>query len=233
MDKPSPFSTFSRPAIRAVVADDHPLVVWGIRKMLESHGIAVPATTGDINDIVPMLERTKPDILILDYYFESLRSSDGLRILQQIRQRKLSLQVILYSGATDPVTVISALRLGVRGFVSKSSSLTCLRDAIFAAAEGHLYVDADTERQLLQYNVGKYARQPDREVVLSRREEQVVSRLAAGLTLVEISQQFQRSIKTVSTQKRSAMRKLGATSDYSLIKAYNNINEMKGHRGEK
>ena len=61
----------------------------------------------------------------------------------------------------------------------------------------------------------------------------MVSRLAAGLTLVEISQQFQRSIKTVSTQKRSAMRKLGATSDYSLIKAYNNINEMKGHRGEK
>lgn len=205
--------------IRVAIADDHPVVLCGLKHVLTNFGFDVVSVVDSASDLGAALKGSRPDVLILDYQFGVEDAPDGLRLLRLALGSFPFLRVIVYSSITDVALVDVILNAGATGFVSKGGDSADLWSAVFCVMRGTVYVDPATSKRLLAYRD-----MPDevegRSLRLSVCEEEVVRLLSRGLSVSEVASALARSVKTVSSHKRSAMQKLGATSDFSLVRAY-------------
>src|SRR5712692_4048396 len=113
-----------RLAIRVLVADDHAIFRYGLRRLLESHDkLAIVGEASNGNECVKLLAKLKPDILLLDLH---MPDKDGLAVLEEVHRDSLPTRVIVLSDAEDDCTIIRAMRLGARGVVPKQSATNLL-----------------------------------------------------------------------------------------------------------
>jgi len=209
-----------------VVADDHPVVVTGIRKMLESvPDLIVTAAVVSIAQLFKALEEVACDVLICDYSFEVGDEPDGLRLLERIRRLYPQVRIILLTAHDDLAIVQRAMQLGVAGFLSKSSEeFSDLPSLVGRVMGGEKYLDAVTSKVLLQHVMNHNLPAPSLSALqLSDREMEVARLFVKGMSVTEIAQYTHRSIKTISTQKKKAMIKLGAANDVELINVFNQL----------
>ncbi|WP_322074688.1 response regulator transcription factor [Burkholderia cepacia] len=223
----------SMPLIRVAIADDHPVVVLGIRKMLDREdGIHVVATAGTVDAVIEGLDATDCDVLVCDYAFHG--ADDGLRLLERLRTRYPRLRIILLTMHDDTALIRRVLSIGVAGFFGKSSaSLDALPNAIRAVYAGATYLDPATAEKLESTAQGRAPGQHTyTPPILTRAEFEVVRQLVKGMSVTEIAQETHRSIKTISTQKMRAMDKLGARNDVELGDRFRRIAEDPGPGSE-
>ena len=154
------------------------------------------------------------DVQVLDYNMPGGRYGDGLVLLSHLRRRYRELRLVLYTMVDNPALLLAIVKQGTSGVVSKSDSLTHLVDAVHAAHGGRQYYSPTIKDMLLN---SMMVAEPNR---LTPREAEIVRLFCAGSTITEIAERLHRSVQTVSTQKRSAMRKLGVSRDVDLIKMY-------------
>lgn len=120
--------------IRILVVDDHPAMRAGLMSVLRAEPGFVPldAASGS-GDVEPALNRTRPDVVVLDYH---LPGDDGLVLCRRIKRQVPSPAVLLYSAYADASLMIPARLAGVDGLVSKAAPANELYDAIRRIARG-------------------------------------------------------------------------------------------------
>lgn len=212
--------------INVIVADDHPIVVMGVSRMIcELKELHLSATATMISELFELLEKKPCDILLCDYSFENDSEPDGFLLLDRIRRLYPNIKIILLTAYDDLAIVQRAMKIGVSGFLSKASNdIATLSTVIDSVLNGERYIDPVTSKVLIQHMVSNNSSSPMLSTAhLTARELEVVRMFARGMSVTDIAQHTDRSVKTISTQKKRAMMKLGAVNDVELINVFNSI----------
>lgn len=208
--------------MRIIISDDHPLVLMGLKALLQcqGEGLVVVGEARSTTELFSVLASQPCDLLITDFSMpDGQGADDGLGLLGSLRERFPMTPILVVTMVTNPALVRGMLALGVSGVLDKSSMVNELILAIRALRAGRTYLGEATRRRLKLASPGPGADTltggGDSEA-LSVREAEVLRLLAQGQTVTEIAHKSGRSVKTVSQQKRYAMRKLGLQSDSQL-----------------
>jgi DNA-binding NarL/FixJ family response regulator len=199
--------------LRVLVADDEPLIVTGIRTVLESAGdIEVVATAADGAAAVHAALRHRPDVALLDITMPVL---DGLDALAEIvRSLPDTRTVVLTSFGTEP-NLLRALRDGACGFVLKHCAPDELIRAVRAAHGGDAYLSPEVTRLVLGMvapTAGRRQAAVERLSALSPRETEIAGLVAEGLSNAEIARRTHMSEPTIKTYMSRLLTKLGCAN---------------------
>ncbi|SAK46917.1 LuxR family transcriptional regulator [Caballeronia temeraria] len=200
---------------RAIVADDHPVVVTGIRSLLERDGaIQVVATARDTLELAEAVDSTPCDLVFSDIGMRGIDGeSNSIPFLRRLSWQENRPKVIVLTMISQTRMLAGLVQLGVDGVVDKRDGLACLHDAISVAEAGGCFLSPCVQAAVSHLPTES----PARAGVLSRREWEVFQLYARGLLVHEIADHFGRSRKTIATQRRSGMRKLGLDSEEELV----------------
>ncbi|GGA32066.1 response regulator transcription factor [Dyella nitratireducens] len=204
---------------RIVVADDHPVVMLGIRALLKEHGgMHVVGEAGNGRELLAVLASEPCDLLITDFsmpYEDG--SGDGLPLLKRLRREHPRLPIIVLTMVHNAALTRGMLAAEVNGLVAKVAMTKELQLAIGAVMNGRTYICESMREHVIDWSPSEGLERAADPASLSQREAEVVRLYAQGLSVTQIAEQLHRSVKTVSQQKNDAMRKLGITSNTQLF----------------
>lgn len=209
--------------IRIALLDDHAVVRHGLATTLAAEAnFDVVGIYARSRDLIAGLASAPADLLLLDFSL-SPDELDGVSLIRALRVKFPCCHILVLSTHHDPATVSLAMRVGARGFVGKGEDMAQLVKAIRKVAAGAVYLSTDMTYRLAETvtsDTGQGGDVPDAlvQAELTSREQEVIRCYLAGMTVSEIAEKFNRSIKTISTQKTAAFRKLGVTSNNALFK---------------
>jgi DNA-binding NarL/FixJ family response regulator len=209
--------------IRILIADDHTVVVQGIKSILEDYPeFEVIGTASDGVEAVEKVETLKPDILILDV---SMPNLDGVEAAYQIREKNKKIAILVFTMHADKEYVLSLYRAGISGYLFKDEPMSDLVLALQVVAAGGTYFSEPANQIIhghvedLELGEGKKAKEMQNGMAkLSLREKELFPLLADGKPVKEIAKTLGISPKTVETHKYNIMEKLGANSVAELTK---------------
>jgi two-component system capsular synthesis response regulator RcsB len=200
--------------LKVILADDHPLVLVGGALALRTAHIDVVGEASAADELLAMLADRSCDVVITDFLMPSDRQDDGFALIDSIVKTYPRLAVVVLTMINRPAALMSMLNRGVRGIVDKRSPMDELPYAARAVAAGETYL-SETLLDILHETDEVSVAMPG--AALSPRETEVIRLFVAGLSLQQIADREGKSVKTISRQKRDAMRKLGVDHDGLLI----------------
>lgn len=205
-------------AIRVVLADDHPIVLAGLRNLIEAEtdlDLVGEATNG--NAALAMIRDKKPDVAVVDI---SMPELNGIALAQRLAEECPGVRVLVMTLYEERSFVMRALAAGVKGYVLKRSAAENLVQAVRAVVRGELYIDPSLTSEIRQGIAKKDDAGPQdgdaRE--LTEREASVLKYSARGLTIKEIAARLELSAKTVETYKSRASEKLHLKSRAEIVR---------------
>ena len=202
-------------SFKIILADDHPLILTGIRSLIDqiTPKCEVIAEAYQVSDLLNLLQQHHCDLLITDFSMPGDTRSDGMVMIQQLRRDYPNLPIIVLTQIQNSAILQSLIQVGVKGLILKKSVINELADAIRQILLGHRYI-GPTVRMLLESAgiSGQGNNNP-----LTPKESEVVRLLASGMSVTQVADYLHRSVKTISTQKKSAMVRLGLQSDSALF----------------
>lgn len=203
--------------IRAVIADDHPIVLEGLKALLRADaGIAVVGEARNAAKALELIKLHRPDVAILDI---AMPGQNGIMLAKQVAVECRSVCVIVLTAHEDTAYVQQALHVGVRGYVLKRSLAGNLLQAIRAVLEGGTYVDSAIQAQILGVGRATLGKRTDGALpALTEREKYVLRLIALGQTNKEIAQQLGIGVKTVETFKARACSKLELRTRAEIVR---------------
>lgn len=205
-------------SVKVLLADDHPIVRQGLRRLLEADPeFQIVGETGDGLETVQLTEQYRPDVLIVDLMMPGL---NGLEVTRQVCQRLPGVRVIVLSMHRDDAYVIQALRNGAAGYVIKDSGPGELAVAIHKVTHGQRYLSPTLTEKLIDVLIsgGEEACQGDAYDLLTDREREVLQLVAEGHTATEVARKLSISPRTVEVHRANLMHKLGLTNQKELIR---------------
>ncbi|QCP51169.1 response regulator transcription factor [Trinickia violacea] len=205
-------NTSDRFSIKIAIADDHPTVLGGLVHVLTPVStIQIVATCQNASELIAAL-RTQPcDVVVSDYAMPGSQQSDGLALFEYLLRHFPKIRIVVLTVMDSPAVIRALTTAGVTCILSKSDATGHIITAIHSSFAGGSYLSPTIEQVL------KNAEKVGVEQPLSPRELEVVRLFASGLTMTDIATRLHRSKQTVSTQKTTAMRKLGVANDVELI----------------
>ncbi|KAF1009189.1 MAG: Transcriptional regulatory protein UhpA [Luteibacter sp.] len=194
--------------VRVALLDDHALVRKGLEAELAGDkGMVVVGSYGSSKSFKENLERFPFDVAVIDYSLGS-GEADGVQLVRQLLSKDASMKILIVSAYDDGVVVGNLIRAGAKGFVAKSRPLAEVSTGIREVFKGAIYT-AYTEIVEVQLPAVD---------LLSPNEYEVVRYFSEGMSVSQIASQLNKSMKTISTQKSNACKKLGVNSDVELLK---------------
>ncbi|BBQ54293.1 response regulator [Aeromonas jandaei] len=202
-------------SFKIILADDHPLILTGIRSLIDqiTPHCEVIAEAYQVSDLLNLLQQHHCDLLITDFSMPGDTRSDGLVMIQQLRRDYPNLPIIVLTQIQNSAILQSLIQAGVKGLILKKSVINELADAIRQILLGHRYIGPTVQMLLASAGIsGQGNNNP-----LTPKESEVVRLLASGMSVTQVADYLHRSVKTISTQKKSAMTRLGISSDSALF----------------
>jgi DNA-binding NarL/FixJ family response regulator len=195
---------------RLMLVDDHSILREGLRALLELEpGFKVVGEAGSCDEALRIAAAVNPDIVLSDI---GMPGRSGLSLVTDLRRQDPSIRIILLTAHTSPEYIRAALDAQADGYVLKDSGHRELIGAIHTVASGQPYMcKAVTDTVLASYIArggGQVAQQTPLQLVTAR-ERQVLSRIAAGQTNKVVARELSLSVKTVEKHRANMMRKLG------------------------
>ena len=206
----------SRPAvkIRIFIADDHPIVRQGLRRIVEADpGMAISGEADDAAALLAGLETKATDLVLLDV---SMPGGLFLETLKELRTRHPTIRVLALSVHPEDEWAVRALRAGASGYLTKDHSPDQLLEAIRRVYRGGKYVSPSLAERLASQLDGGGQRAPHE--LLSDREFEVMRRLGSGLTVSQIAGELALSTKTVSTYRTRILEKMAVATNADLVR---------------
>ncbi|MFM8320960.1 MAG: response regulator [Chloroflexota bacterium] len=203
--------------ITIALADDHQIVRKGLVSLLEGESdFRVVAEAGNGLEVIQLVERFRPDVLVMDIVMPGLSGLDAAR---QVLQRSPQTRIIILSMHADEPYILDALKSGVSGYVLKDSTTDELTLAIRSVAAGRRYLSSDISERAIDLFV-QMARDTtlDPYDTLTDRECEVLHLTAEGLNNPEIAARLSLSTRTVETHRANLMHKLALGSQTDLIR---------------
>lgn len=200
-------SEISRPPVRIVVVDDHPVFADGLRRLLASVDdldlVDVASTGSQALDVV---DQHRPDVVLMDLHLPELSGMEATRL---ITEKMPEIAVLVLSMLEDDDSIFAALRAGARGYLVKGAQPDEVLHAIRAAADGDAVFGASLANRILGYFAELQPKAPpDPFPQLSSREREVLELLANGTNNTAIAGRLYLSPKTVRNHVSNIIRKL-------------------------
>ena len=183
-------------AIRVLLADDHRLILEALeRTFAEVEGIEIVGTASDGRQVVPLITRTNPDLVLLDMRMPEM---DGLACLERIRKQHPKVKVVMLSAFDDTERIRAALKRGASAYIVKTVNPLDLPAALRQAVQPTIYFGLPPEED-----------DPAAAAGLTERETAMLRALARGLSNAAISKEFWVTEQTVKFHLTNIYRKLG------------------------
>ncbi|MBI3921335.1 MAG: response regulator transcription factor [Armatimonadetes bacterium] len=199
-----------------LLADDHEVVRQGMRRLLETErDLRVVAETGDGLEAVELVERHKPNVLIVDMMMPGL---NGLEVTRQVQQSCPRTRVLILSMHANEAYVVEALRNGATGYALKDAASADLLKAVRSVAAGTRYLSPPLSDRLIEAYITKAAATEDPYDSLTDREREVLHLSAEGLTAADIADRLSLSPRTVESHRAHVMQKLELKNQTELIR---------------
>jgi DNA-binding NarL/FixJ family response regulator len=167
--------------MRVLIADDHPLILAGIKRALEEDDqfeVVAEARVG--SQVLPLVSQTHPDLALLDLRMPEM---DGLACLDRIRKEHPKVKVVILSVSTDPEVVQTVLNHGAAAYVVKSVNPIDLSSALRQALEGTVFSAVGLPEKTAQQDAVKAAGLTDRETTILKALARGLSNEAIGKEL--------------------------------------------------
>jgi two-component system capsular synthesis response regulator RcsB len=198
--------------VKIVLADDHPVFTAGVCNYLNHvPDCRVVACVTSSDALVRCLESTPCDLVITEFSMPMVRVSDGLHLLSYIRRHHPQTWLVVLTMNALPLVLYQIVNSGVNGLLHKSDEIPEIGKTIRHLGNDSPYMGPSFQA-LLQNGINGQAKNR----IPSPRETEVLRLYAAGNSLRDIAQRLSKSVKTVSLQKASAMKKLGLGNDIEL-----------------
>lgn len=202
------------PRIRVALADDHPVVLAGVKALIQAAPeMELVGDAADGNAALKLILETNPDVVVMDI---SMPGLTGLELVQRVGTEHSQVKVLVLTVHEDRAYVQKVLSAGARGYLLKRSAAEELVRAIRAVHAGGLYVDPAIAGKFVQTEAGENA--AGEGMALSEREEEVLKIAAQGHTNKEAAARLGLSIKTVESYKARAMEKLGLKTRAEIVR---------------
>ena len=199
--------------IEAIIADNQPLTVAGLESFLtDKQGVKVVGKVKRAEDLARMVEKFQPALLIVDY------NLPGFVVLDDIRNAMASsgkTNVLILSSDSNKSSILDALQLGVKGYITKECSLEEVVMAVQSSAKGEKFFC----HKILDIIMEKHFKvEPESEPsVLTTRETEILKLIANGKSTQAIADALFLSPHTVQTHRKSIIRKLNIKSPTEFV----------------
>ncbi|MBS1873073.1 MAG: response regulator transcription factor [Acidobacteria bacterium] len=209
-----------RKSIRIVIADDHPIVRDGLKKLLAlEDDIEVVGEAGDGREVLERVQELEPDVLLLDLRMPNL---DGLAALQALQQANRSTRVIVLTASEDKNEFVQAMKLGCSGIVLKQTAPDLIIKSIRKVNAGEIWLDSHTTAAVMRQfsspiDMAPTGQSKTRErSPLSQREREIVALVAQGYKNKEMAEKMFISEQTVKNHLHNIFDKLGVSDRLEL-----------------
>jgi DNA-binding NarL/FixJ family response regulator len=205
-------------AVRVLVADDHEVVLEGVRALIERQpDLEVCGLAANGREAVELAQKTKPDVVVLDMTMPEL---DGLDVIRLIKKKLPDTEVVVFSAHSSEEMVEEVFDAGAKSYIEKSQASQDLVTAIRSLAEHKPFFSTQTSEILFaKFLLPKDRQQQSRtELRLTAREREIVRLLAQSSSNKEVATALGISIRTVETHRATLMRKLGVRSVAGLVR---------------
>ncbi|HYU56831.1 MAG TPA: response regulator transcription factor [Actinomycetota bacterium] len=192
--------------MRILIVDDHPVTRDGLRTALSANDeveLVGEATTGE--EAIEAVDKLKPDIVFMDVRMPGM---NGIEATKVIRQEHPETRVILFTVDESRVSISEAIQAGVSGYLLKDASIDELMHAARFAMDGKAVIHPALTQAFIEEVRVTQDRRP--ETTLSKRETEILQKVAYGATTKEVADSLQISPHTVKTHLERIFEKLGA-----------------------
>lgn len=194
--------------IRVFVVDDHYMVIEGIRSLLQNEkSIEWAGHAGNAASCLAFLQQEQPDIIFMDI---NLPDVSGIELCKEVKAKHPGVLIIGLSTFNQQSFIQKMMESGASGYVLKNASQGELVKAIAAVIKGNVFLSEEASQTL--------RKEKTNNVVLTRREKEILELIADGMTNAEIAQKLFISVLTVDSHRKNLLAKLDAKNTASLIK---------------
>jgi len=198
-----------------LIIDDHPVVLQGLRRVLEDAGVKRVLEARDVTSGYRLFRRNRPDVIIVDLGMQG-SVLGGLDLIRRMRLHEPSTCILVFSMHGDPMIAARALEAGASGYLLKDTSSDELMKAFDQVRSGKPYLSQDLAKQVALLGTGV---ELNPLVELTPRQSQMLSLLVQGKTYNSIAKDLGVSYKTVVNTCLILKRRLGAKNLPELIRA--------------
>ena len=204
-------------SIRVLIADDHKIMLAGLRSLLEKQtDFEVVGEADNGRKAVQMAQEKTPDVVVMDV---SMPDLNGIEATMQIIESLPKTRVIALSMHSDKRFVMGMLRAGASGYLLKDCASQELANAIVQVAGGKKYLSPEITGVVIDdFLLGGSAEEVAAASPLSPREREVLQLIAEGWSTKQIASHLYVSIKTIETHRRQIMKKLDLHAIADLTK---------------
>ena len=207
--------------IKIVIADDHPIVRDGLRRLLSLEpDVDIVGEAGDGRQVLEVVQAKDPDVLLLDLRMPNL---DGLKALQTLQQTNRRTRVIILTASEDKNEFVQAMKLGCSGIVLKQTAPELIIKSIRKVYSGEIWLDSHTTAAVMRQfaapgdtSGGSGSGKPRERSPLSTREREIVALVAQGYKNKEMAEKMFISEQTVKNHLHNIFDKLGVSDRLEL-----------------
>jgi two-component system invasion response regulator UvrY len=201
--------------IRVLLADDHPVVLEGLRRILEADaGLEVFGEVRSGTEALAMLEKASADVVVLDITMPGI---SGLEVIEEARRRFPSVKILILSAHPEDQFAVRTLRAGAAGYLTKEAAPESLVAAIRKVHAGGKYLSESLGAAIVESLQQRPGSGKPHES-LSNREYTVLVMIAGGKTVTEIGDELHLSVKTISTYRSRILLKMGMRTNAELTR---------------
>jgi two-component system response regulator NreC len=183
--------------------------------------IHITGETGNVLEVMGLIKRLRPDVLVLDLMMPGL---NGVEIARQVHQQFTTTRIVIFSMYTNVAIIAESLAAGAKAFIPKKSIVEDLVYAIREVVAGREYFSPTLSDEYgdIQQRLEAYRKRADESLdlydTLTCREREVLHLVGEGYTSAEITQRLSISPRTVDMHRRHMVRKLGLCSQSALVR---------------
>jgi DNA-binding NarL/FixJ family response regulator len=193
---------------RVLLADDHLILLQGLRAILQKEGLEVVGEATDGQAAVEMYDKLRPDVAVFDIGMPRL---NGIDAAKEILKSHATAKIVVLTMHVEESYVLASLRAGISGYVLKSNAAWSLLEAVRAVGRDEIYLSPGISRTLVRD--AAVPKDP-----LSSREREVLQLVVDGRNTKEIGNLLYISSKTADTHRRRIMQKLNIFTIAGLVR---------------